>query len=89
MGSMISAAAAAGMAAAQQQLVELGADVLVELTHTENTGFVTPGILECTNVTNFPDEEHLSTSLKFSALLILMPPLIKQMTQALVYQRVY
>ncbi|MAD04857.1 MAG: succinylglutamate-semialdehyde dehydrogenase [Pseudoalteromonas sp.] len=64
MGSMISAAAAAGMVKAQQQLVELGAEVLVELTHKENTGFVTPGILECTNVANFPDEEHFGPLLK-------------------------
>ncbi len=64
MGSMISATAAAGMVAAQKQLVELGADVLVELTHIENTGFVTPGILECTNVANFPDEEHFGPLLK-------------------------
>ncbi|MEI8644130.1 succinylglutamate-semialdehyde dehydrogenase [Pseudoalteromonas sp. Hal040] len=63
-GSMISATAAAGMVAAQKQLVELGADVLVELTHKENTGFVTPGILECTNVANFPDEEHFGPLLK-------------------------
>ncbi len=64
MGSMISAAAAAGMVKAQQQLVELGAEVLVELTHKENTGFVTPGILECSNVANFPDEEHFGPLLK-------------------------
>ncbi|HCV03120.1 succinylglutamate-semialdehyde dehydrogenase [Pseudoalteromonas sp. SSMSWG5] len=64
MGSMISAAAAAGMVAAQKQLVELGAEVLVELTHKENTGFVTPGILECTDVANFPDEEHFGPLLK-------------------------
>ncbi|WP_404341444.1 succinylglutamate-semialdehyde dehydrogenase [Pseudoalteromonas mariniglutinosa] len=64
MGSMISAAAAAGMATAQQQLVELGAKVLVELVHTENTGFVTPGILDCTDVANFPDEEHFGPLLK-------------------------
>ncbi|WP_348708471.1 succinylglutamate-semialdehyde dehydrogenase [uncultured Pseudoalteromonas sp.] len=64
MGSMISAAAASGMVKAQQQLVELGAEVLVELTHKENTGFVTPGILECTNVANFPDEEHFGPLLK-------------------------
>jgi len=64
MGSMISATAAAGMVAAQKQLVELGAGVLVELTHKENTGFVTPGILECTNVANFPDEEHFGPLLK-------------------------
>lgn len=64
MGSMISAAAAAGMVAAQKQLVELGAEVLVELTHKENTGFVTPGILECTDVAHFPDEEHFGPLLK-------------------------
>ena len=63
-GSMISSAAAAGMVKAQQQLVELDAEVLVELTHKENTGFVTPGILECTNVANFPDEEHFGPLLK-------------------------
>ncbi|KPV99646.1 succinylglutamate-semialdehyde dehydrogenase [Pseudoalteromonas sp. P1-8] len=63
-GSMISSVAAAGMVTAQQQLVELGAEVLVELTHKENTGFVTPGILECTNVANFPDEEHFGPLLK-------------------------
>ena len=63
MGSMISSAAA-GMVKAQQQLVELGAEVLVELKHTENTGFVTPGIIECTNVANFPDEEHFGPLLK-------------------------
>ncbi|MEH6395434.1 succinylglutamate-semialdehyde dehydrogenase [Pseudoalteromonas sp.] len=64
MGSMISSAAASGMVKAQQQLVELGAEVLVELKHTENTGFVTPGIIECTNVANFPDEEHFGPLLK-------------------------
>ncbi len=64
MGSMISAAAAAGMVAAQKQRVELGAEVLVELTHKENTGFVTPGILECTDVAHFPDEEHFGPLLK-------------------------
>ncbi|CAM4070976.1 succinylglutamate-semialdehyde dehydrogenase [Pseudoalteromonas byunsanensis] len=64
MGSMISERAAAGMVAAQQQLQELGGESLLELTHTANTGFVTPGIIECTNVTNFPDEEHFGPLLK-------------------------
>ncbi|MBQ4832591.1 succinylglutamate-semialdehyde dehydrogenase [Pseudoalteromonas sp. MMG010] len=64
MGSMISNAAAAGMAKAQQQLAALGGEVLVELVHTENTGFVTPGIIECTNITDFPDEEHFGPLLK-------------------------
>ncbi|KJY91251.1 succinylglutamate-semialdehyde dehydrogenase [Pseudoalteromonas piscicida] len=64
MGSMISNAAAAGMVKAQQQLVELGGELLIELTHTEGTGFVTPGIIECTNIADFPDEEHFGPLLK-------------------------
>ncbi|RXE84672.1 succinylglutamate-semialdehyde dehydrogenase [Pseudoalteromonas sp. A757] len=64
MGSMISNAAAAGMVKAQQQLVELGGESLIELTHTEGTGFVTPGIIECTNIADFPDEEHFGPLLK-------------------------
>ncbi|WP_440054369.1 succinylglutamate-semialdehyde dehydrogenase [Pseudoalteromonas sp. T1lg65] len=64
MGSMISNAAAAGMVKAQQQLVELGGESLIELTHTEGTGFVTPGIIECTNISEFPDEEHFGPLLK-------------------------
>ena len=64
MGSMISNAAAAGMVKAQQQLVELGGEVLVELTHKEGTGFVTPGIIECSNINDFPDEEHFGPLLK-------------------------
>ncbi|WP_105200079.1 succinylglutamate-semialdehyde dehydrogenase [Pseudoalteromonas sp. T1lg10] len=64
MGSMISEAAAKGMVAAQQQLVELGAQPLLELTHTAGTGFVTPGIIECTSVQNFPDDEHFGPLLK-------------------------
>ena len=50
MGSMISSAAAAGMVKAQNELVELGGEVLVELEHTANTGFVTPGIIECSEI---------------------------------------
>ena len=64
MGSMISIGAAESMVAAQSQLIELGATSLVELVHTENTGFVTPGILECTHVTDFPDDEHFGPLLK-------------------------
>ena len=64
MGSMISAAAAKGMVAAQQQLIDLGAQPLVELSHTAGTGFVTPGIIECTEVSDFPDDEHFGPLLK-------------------------
>jgi len=64
MGSMISSAAAEGMVKAQSELVELGGKVLVELEHTANTGFVTPGIIECSAIGDFPDEEHFGPLLK-------------------------
>lgn len=62
--SLISEKAALGMMAAQQELVDLGGDVLVEMQHTPNTGFVTPAIVEVTNVANIPDEEHFGPLLK-------------------------
>lgn len=65
MGSMISVAAAKGMLAVQQQLVDLGGEVLLEMRHLdENTALVTPGIIECSAVTNFPDDEHFGPLLK-------------------------
>lgn len=66
MGAMISARAAALMANAQQMLLELGATSLVELTHQDKeSGFVTPGIVDVTQVLNkLPDEEHFGPLLK-------------------------
>ena len=65
MGSMISVAAAKGMLAVQQQLVELGGRVLLEMRHLdETTALVTPGIIECTDVQNYPDDEHFGPLLK-------------------------
>jgi succinylglutamic semialdehyde dehydrogenase len=65
MGSMISVAAAKGMLAVQQQLVELGGKVLVEMQHLDvNTALVSPGIIECSNVTDYPDDEHFGPLLK-------------------------
>ena len=65
MGSMISERAALGMVEAQKQLIELGGKPLVELTHLkENTGFVSPGIIDCTDIANFPDDEHFGPLLK-------------------------
>ncbi|MDT0582321.1 succinylglutamate-semialdehyde dehydrogenase [Brumicola blandensis] len=66
MGAMISAAAAAGMASAQQDLLNLGAKSLLKLEHTDtDTGFVTPGIIDVTDiVTEMPDEEHFGPLLK-------------------------
>lgn len=64
-GSMISSAAAAGMVKAQQELIDLGAKSIIELTQpSAETGFVTPGIIECTDVANFPDDEHFGPLLK-------------------------
>lgn len=65
MGSMISVAAAKGMLAVQQQLVDLGGEVLLQMRHLdENTALVTPGIIECSAVTNLPDDEHFGPLLK-------------------------
>lgn len=65
MGSMISVAAAKGMLAVQQQLVELGGKVLLEMQHIDvNTALVSPGIIECSNVTDYPDDEHFGPLLK-------------------------
>jgi succinylglutamic semialdehyde dehydrogenase len=66
MGAMISAHAARLMVTAQQQLAESGAEVLVELKHTDaDTGFVSPGIMDVTSIVNtMPDEEHFGPLLK-------------------------
>lgn len=64
-GSMISERAAQGMVAAQEQIKQLGGEVLVELEHLkEGTGFVKPGIIDVTKVDNLPDEEHFGPLLK-------------------------
>ena len=34
------------------------------MTHTAGTGFVTPAIIECTNIAEFPDDEHFGPLLK-------------------------
>lgn len=65
MGSMISVAAAKGMLDVQQQLKELGATVLLEMRHLDPaTALVTPGIIECSKVKDFPDDEHFGPLLK-------------------------
>ncbi len=64
-GSLISEKAALGLLAAQQELVNLGGEVLVEMKQTKaGTGFVTPSIVEVTNVQNIPDDEHFGPLLK-------------------------
>ncbi|NVK56346.1 MAG: succinylglutamate-semialdehyde dehydrogenase [Alteromonadaceae bacterium] len=66
MGAMISSAAAKGMVAAQQELLALGAKALLELKHLdENTGLLSPGILDVTDIVkSMPDEEHFGPLVK-------------------------
>ncbi|MBU3002267.1 succinylglutamate-semialdehyde dehydrogenase [Paraglaciecola arctica] len=66
MGAMVSKHAASLMVLAQQQLLELGATSLVELKHLDTeSGFVSPGIVDVTNILkDMPDEEHFGPLLK-------------------------
>ena len=64
-GSMISEKAALGLVAAQQQLLDLGAQSLVMMKHLEaGTGFISPGIVDVTSIDNMPDDEHFGPLLK-------------------------
>ena len=64
-GSMISEKAALGMVAAQQALLDTGGKSLLTMEHKEaGTGFVTPGIVDVTNIDAMPDEEHFGPLLK-------------------------
>ncbi|ASP37290.1 succinylglutamate-semialdehyde dehydrogenase [Bacterioplanes sanyensis] len=65
MGAMISAKAASGMVAAQQQLQQLGGESLLELRQLdEKLGFVTPGIIDVTAIKELPDEEYFGPLLQ-------------------------
>lgn len=65
MGAMISAKAANDMVKAQNDLAEAGASVLLRMQQKDhNLGFVTPGILDVTNVEEMPDIEHFGPLLK-------------------------
>jgi len=64
-GSMISEKAAVSLVAAQQQLLDLGAQSLVMMKHLEQgTGFISPGIVDVTCLDNMPDDEHFGPLLK-------------------------
>ncbi len=64
-GSMISEKAALGLVAAQQQLLDLGASSLLMMKHLEQgTGFISPGIVDVTNISEMPDDEHFGPLLK-------------------------
>ena len=64
MGPVVSNIAAKGLRRAYQNLVDSGAKSLLELKHTdEQTGFVTPGIVDVTNI-NVTDEEYFGPLLQ-------------------------
>ena len=59
MGSVISSAAAQQLLSAQQRLINKGAKALVEMTLlVQNTGLLSPALLDVTHVTALPDEEY-------------------------------
>ena len=66
LGSMISEKAALGLVDAQHKLLNLGATSLLELKHLEpNTGFVSPGIIDVTDIiADVPDEEYFGPLVK-------------------------
>ncbi len=64
-GSLVSEKAALDMVSAQQKLINLGGTLLLKLEHLEKaTGFVSPGIIDVTNVDSVPDEEYFGPLIK-------------------------
>jgi len=64
-GSMISEKAALSLVTAQQELLTLGGTSLVTMKHLEEgTGFISPGIVDVTNINKMPDDEHFGPLLK-------------------------
>ena len=65
MGAMISVAAAKAMIAAQAHLLALGGQSLLMLKSLQaNTGLVSPGIIEVSNISDLPDEEYFGPLLQ-------------------------
>ncbi|MGQ4277113.1 succinylglutamate-semialdehyde dehydrogenase [Pseudidiomarina sp. E22-M8] len=65
MGAMISAKAANEMVKAQNDLAAAGGSVLLRMQQKDHhLGFVTPGIIDVTNVEDMPDIEHFGPLLK-------------------------
>ena len=59
MGALITARAAAKLIAAQRELLDRGARALLPMTQrAPSVGFVTPALLDVTDVADLPDEEH-------------------------------
>jgi len=64
-GSMISEKAALSLVTAQQELLNLGGTSLVMMKHLEKgTGFISPGIVDVTDIKDMPDDEHFGPLLK-------------------------
>lgn len=64
-GSMISEKAALSLVDAQEQLLGLGGQSLLTMKHLEvGTGFISPGIIDVTNIKDMPDDEHFGPLLK-------------------------
>ena len=64
MGPVVSKLAAKGLRQAYEKLANLGAKTLLELTHLDlETGFVSPGIIDVTNI-DIPDEEYFGPFLQ-------------------------
>ena len=73
MGPVVSAQAADGMLQAYQKLIKLGAEPLLKMTRGDSqTGFITPGIIDATNMLNaLPDQEYfgpLLTVIRYDSL---------------------
>lgn len=65
MGPLISVKAADGLLSAQTRLMALGAKALVEMKRQKiGRAFLSPGLLDCTDISNPPDEEHFGPLLK-------------------------
>ncbi|GAA5215397.1 succinylglutamate-semialdehyde dehydrogenase [Corallincola platygyrae] len=65
MGPVISATSADSMMAAQANLVSLGGEVLVEMTRGDaSSGYVTPGLIEVTQIDELPDQEYFGPLLQ-------------------------
>ena len=65
MGTLISEKAALGMLKAQQDLIERGAKVLLSMQQqAQSPAMLSPGILDCSQVNDMPDEEHFGPLLK-------------------------
>jgi succinylglutamic semialdehyde dehydrogenase len=65
MGPVVSSHAAVQLMKAQEKLLEQGAHALLPMRHlNQNTGFLSPGVIDVTEVKNVPDEEFFGPLLQ-------------------------